>query len=91
MIFARSLAANERNAFGFGYAAESGFLMAKDKSKSADLTPDLLKRRSGRPTTGKAKSGAERIEALRARRKAQGLCVCCGQPLPNSRPSGDQV
>lgn len=65
--------------------------MAKDKSKSADFTPDLLKRPPGRPPTGKALSGAERIKKLRSERKAQGLCVCCGQPLPNSRPSGDQV
>lgn len=65
--------------------------MAKDKSKPADLTPDLLKRPPGRPPTGKALSGAERIKKLRSERKAQGLCVCCGQPLPNSRPSGRQV
>lgn len=65
--------------------------MAKDKSKSADFTPDLFKRPPGRPPTGKALSGAERIKKLRSERKAQGLCVCCGQPLPNSRPSGDQV
>lgn len=65
--------------------------MAKDKPKPADLTPDLRKRPPGRPTTGKAQTGAERIRALRARRKAGGLCLCCGQPLPNSRPSGDQV
>lgn len=65
--------------------------MAKDKSKSADFTPDLLKRPPGRPPTGKALSGAERIKKLRSERKAQGLCVCCGQPLPNSRPSGDPV
>lgn len=56
--------------------------MAKDKSQSAKQTPDLLKRPPGRPATGKAQSGAERIKALRARRKAEGLCLCCGQPLP---------
>ena len=65
--------------------------MAKDKTQSAQKTPDLLKRPPGRPATGKALSGAERIKKLRSERKAQGLCVCCGQPLPNSRPSGDQV
>lgn len=65
--------------------------MAKDKTKAAQLTPDLLKRPPGRPPTGKALSGAERIKKLRSERKAQGLCVCCGQPLPNSRPSGDPL
>lgn len=65
--------------------------MAKDKTKAAQLTPDLLKRPPGRPPTGKALSGAERIKKLRSERKSQGLCVCCGQPLPNSRPSGRQV
>lgn len=65
--------------------------MAKDKSKFADLTPDLLKRPPGRPATGNAQTGAERINKLRSERKARGLCVCCGQPLPNSRPSGNQV
>lgn len=65
--------------------------MAKDKSKSADRTPDLLKRPRGRPRTGQAKTGAERIKKLRAERKAAGLCPCCGQPVPDSRPSGRQV
>lgn len=65
--------------------------MAKDKTKAAQLTPDLLKRPPGRPPTGRAMTGAERIKRLRDDRKAHGLCPCCGQPLPNSRPSGDQV
>lgn len=69
--------------------------MAKDKSKSADLTPDLLKRPPGRPPgrppSGKAMTGAERIKRLRDDRKAHGLCPCCGQPVPRSRPSGHQV
>jgi len=56
--------------------------MAKDKTQAAELTSDLLKRPLGRPATGKAQSGAARIKALRARRKAEGLCLCCGQPLP---------
>jgi len=56
--------------------------MAKDKSKSADFTPDLLKRPPGRPSTGTARTGAERVKKLRSERKAAGLCPCCGQPLP---------
>ena len=55
----------------------------KATDKNAKQTPDLLKRLVGRPATGKALSGAERIAKLRAERKAQGLCICCGQPLPN--------
>lgn len=65
--------------------------MAKDKSQVAKQTPDLLKRSPGRPPTGKALSGAERIKRLRSERKANGLCPCCGQPVPDSRPSGHQV
>lgn len=65
--------------------------MAKEKAQAAKYTQDLLKRPRGRPPTGKALSGAERIKKLRSERKALGLCVCCGQPLPNSRPSGRQV
>lgn len=56
--------------------------MMKDKTQAADRTPDLLKRPPGRPTTGTAQTGAERIKALRARRKQEGLCPCCGQPMP---------
>lgn len=59
--------------------------MAKDKSKSADFTPGLLKRPPGRPSTGTARTGAERVKKLRSERKAAGLCPCCGQPVPQKR------
>jgi len=36
----------------------------------------------GRPATGKAKTGAERIAKMRQERKQQGMCPCCGQKLP---------
>lgn len=58
--------------------------MAKDKTKVADGTPDLFRRPPGRPATGKAQTGAERIKKLRAERKAAGLCPCCGQPVPQN-------
>jgi len=41
-------------------------------------------RKRGRPESGKAKTGAERIRKLRTERKEKGLCPCCGQPLPES-------
>lgn len=63
----------------------------KSTDDSSKKTPDLLKRPPGRPPSGKAKTGAERIKRLRDDRKAHGLCPCCGQPMPRSRPSGDQV
>lgn len=40
------------------------------------------KKKRGRPATGKAKTGAERIAKLRQERKQQGMCPCCGQKLP---------
>lgn len=54
----------------------------KATDESAKQTPDLLKRLPGRPTTGKALTGAERIKKMRADRKALGLCPCCGQKMP---------
>jgi len=36
----------------------------------------------GRPPTGEAMTSAQRIKRLRDKRKAAGLCICCGQPLP---------
>lgn len=54
----------------------------KEKTKAAALTADLLKRPPGRPATGKALTGAERIKKMRADRKAAGLCPCCGQKMP---------
>lgn len=42
--------------------------MAKEKTKAADLTSDLLpKRARGRPSTGAAKTNAERQAAYRAK------------------------
>lgn len=38
-------------------------------------------RKRGRPTTGNAKTAAERVGKLRSARKAAGLCPCCGKPL----------
>lgn len=54
----------------------------KDTDKAAKLKPDLFPKKKGRPATGKALSGAQRIAKLREHRKAEGLCLCCGQPLP---------
>ena len=60
--------------------------MAKEKPGAALKTPDMLKRKPGRPSTGdKAMTGAQRVAKLRADRKAAGLCQCCGQPLPVGR------
>lgn len=55
--------------------------MAKEKTGEAEKTPDLLKKGRGRPKEEGAMTGAERIAKLRAERKAQGLCTCCGQEL----------
>lgn len=51
--------------------------------KATRELPGMQKPR-GRPPTGKALTGAERIRKLRAERKAQGLCPCCGQKLAES-------
>jgi len=40
------------------------------------------KKKRGRPASGNAKTGAERIAKLRQERKQQGACPCCGQKLP---------
>ena len=55
----------------------------KAADKIAKQTPDMLRRRPGRPANGDAPmTGAQRLANLRASRKAAGLCTCCGQPLP---------
>ena len=41
-----------------------------------------IKRKPGRPKTGNAKSSTERVRTLRQTRKANALCICCGQQLP---------
>lgn len=38
-------------------------------------------RKQGRPATGNAKTGAERIAKLRQERKQRGVCPCCGQTM----------
>jgi len=54
--------------------------MAKDKTGAALRTPDLYRRKPGRPASGeKPMTGAERVAKLRAERKAAGLCPCCGK------------
>lgn len=58
--------------------------MAKEKTGAAEKTPDLLNRPRGRPATGKAKTAAERQAAFRAKKKAEGICPCCGQKLRES-------
>jgi len=60
--------------------------MAKEKTGAAEKTPDLLKRARGRPATGKAKTSAERQAEFRAKKKAEGICPCCGQKLPEKAP-----
>ena len=58
--------------------------MAKEKTQAAKLTPDLLpKRGRGRPVKVSAMTGAQRIAKMRSERKKAGLCVCCGQALPD--------
>lgn len=39
------------------------------------------KKKRGRPATGTAKTGAQRVSKLRAKRNERGLCPCCGQPV----------
>lgn len=53
----------------------------KAKDKIAKLTTDLLKPSRGRPVTGEAMTGAQRVAKLRAERKAAGLCPYCGQAI----------
>lgn len=54
--------------------------MAKEKTGAAEKTPDLFKKRPGRPANGEAPmTGAQRQAKLRAERKAAGLCPCCGK------------
>lgn len=57
--------------------------MAKEKTGAAEKTPDLLKRKPGRPKTGQAMTGAQRIAKLRAERKTAGVCVACGSVAPS--------
>ena len=66
--------------------------MDKEKTGEAEKTPDLLKRPRGRPAKGEgAMTGAERIKKLRAERKAEGLCPCCGQPKPVEQAEMNQA
>lgn len=46
-------------------------------------------RKRGRPRKPDAMTSAERVAATRARRKAQGLCPCCGQPKPAKAETND--
>lgn len=47
--------------------------------------PELPKKR-GRPATGKAKTAAERQAEFRAKKKAEGICPCCGQKIGEKAP-----
>lgn len=53
-----------------------------DAVTRAGGSPEVIKKPRGRPATGKAKSTAERQAEFRARRKADGICPCCGQKIP---------
>lgn len=56
----------------------------KATDKSANDMPDLFRRPRGRPSKGDtAMTGSQRIAKLRTERKQNGLCQCCGQPLPH--------
>lgn len=55
----------------------------KATDKAAKQTPEFFPKKRGRPTTGKALTGSQRAAKLREQRKAQGLCTCCGQSLPD--------
>ena len=55
--------------------------MAKENTGAEEKTTDIFKKGRGRPKEEGAMTGAERIAKLRAERKAQGLCTCCGQEL----------
>ena len=57
--------------------------MKKDKV-TGELTG--MPKPRGRPATGKAKSTAERQAEFRAKKKAEGICPCCGQKLPEKEP-----
>lgn len=54
--------------------------MAKEKTGAALKTFDLFKRPRGRPPTGDALTGAQRVKKLRDHRRKNGLCPYCGQP-----------
>jgi len=41
-------------------------------------------RSRGRPPTGKAMTTADRQAAYRERKKAEGICPCCGQVMPEN-------
>ena len=58
--------------------------MAKEKTGATEKTANLLNRPRGRPATGKAKSTAERQAEFRAKKKAEGICPCCGHKLPTA-------
>jgi len=53
--------------------------MAKEKTGAAEKTPDHLKKKRGRPVTGEAMTGAQRIAKMRVERKLAGVCPCCGK------------
>jgi len=54
--------------------------MAKEKTGASAKTPDLFKRKPGRPPSGpEAMTGAQRQAKLRQERKAAGVCPCCGK------------
>lgn len=55
------------------------------KDKVTDELPGMPKPR-GRPATGTAKTAAERQAEFRAKKKAEGICPCCGQQLPEKAP-----
>lgn len=38
-------------------------------------------KKRGRPPTGNAKTTAERQAAFRRKKRADGICPCCGQPI----------
>lgn len=45
-----------------------------------------IPKKRGRPATGKAKTTAERQAEFRAKKKAEGICPCCGQKIGGNAP-----
>lgn len=56
----------------------------KTDDKTLELPGMPMPKKRGRPASGQAMTGAERIRKLREERKAKGICPYCGQPLPSA-------
>ena len=81
----------ENTQHGYDQAGRMAQQLANDYQTEVAFTPWLEDRegatayrypkRRGRPPTGKAMSTADRQAAYRERKKADGICPCCKQPI----------